>query len=446
MRHIKTIALKTTLLCVSGLGIFAASAPAYAGGCGLGVSPALCQTGVSVNSGTGPVFDNMSVNINQPLGHLRSVNYQRAPHISITRVHGMMDSAALSDFPSAFTDGCNPTSTAYCRENTGVPVNVQFSAPPAQPVQAQPVQNFNFAPAPRTVAIGGGYDPSKFMPRQYGENTFTPGTVYAPTSFVNRNPADAARVLAENGFTTVGYARSNFSTQHMNMSAPPTPQALSFAQPPQSFPVQQPVFGSNMTLAGGPVSHAPNVLQQGALPPGANYLGSVITGQTTTGSSAPSGNVVGGVDGGGGYWEQVSGLTMFGDTVATSVVCRRQATQQTQQVVSPVYGIPQPVPTPVPYFVDVPVQVRGNAIPQGCRPAAAPFISPLAPQHAFGPRPHMAPFPAAMPGVLPFGPTRMGPQFGGGFGQNFPISPTAPQLGGYSAGNMGPQMNSGWTY
>jgi len=47
------------------------------------------------------------------------------------------------------------------------------------------------------------------------------------------------------------------------------------------------------------------------MPQGANYLGSVVTGQTTTGSSGPSGNVMGNVDGNGGYWEKVSGLTMF---------------------------------------------------------------------------------------------------------------------------------------
>ena len=132
MRHIKLNALKTTLLCVSGLGLFTANSPAYAGGCGLGVNPALCQTGVNVNPGTGPVFDNMNVNVHQPMGFLRSVDYQRAPNVSITRVHGLTDSAGLSDFPSAFSNGCHPTSTAYCREDKGVPVNVQFNTPQVQ--------------------------------------------------------------------------------------------------------------------------------------------------------------------------------------------------------------------------------------------------------------------------------------------------------------------------
>jgi len=88
----------------------------------------------------------------------------------------------------------------------------------------------------------------------------------------------------------------------------------------------------------------------------------------------------------GGYWEKVSGLTMFGDTVATSVVCRRQAPQKTSQILSPVYGVPQPVPTPVPQYIDVPYKVRGNIMPQGCRPAGQPFIAPPIPRPVM-PRP-----------------------------------------------------------
>ena len=402
MRHIKLNALKTTLLCVSGLGLFTANSPAYAGGCGLGVNPALCQTGVNVNPGTGPVFDNMNVNVHQPMGFLRSVDYQRAPNVSITRVHGLTDSAGLSDFPSAFSNGCHPTSTAYCREDKGVPVNVQFNTPQ---VQAAPTFNFapayNFAPtlAPRIVATGGGYDPSKFIPRQYGEFSFTPGTAYIPTSRVNRNPADAARVLAENGYSTDAYPTGNYSAGNINLSAPLASSNVSFAAAAPNF----------NTLAGGP---APLYgAQTGQVPQGASYLGSVVTGQTTTGgASTPSGNAITGVDGSGGYWEQVSGLTRFGDTIATSVVCRRQAPQTTAQVVSPVYGVPQAVPTPVPYYVDVPYKVRGNVIPQGCRPAGPAVRGPI-----YQPRP--------IPGVLPYGPT-----MGGAFG----VAPTVGQMAGWT--------------
>jgi len=406
MRHIKINALKKTLLCVSSLGLAAVATPAFAGGCGFGVNPALCQMGVSVNPGPAPVFDNMTVNVQQPMGHLRSINYQRAPNTSITRVHGMLDSASLTDFPSAFTGGCHPSSTAYCRKETGVPVNVEFTAP-LQPAMPRPIMTAPIMPAPfiappaqpRVVAIGGGYDPSKFIPRQYGENTFTPGTVYAPTSYINRDPAAAASVLAENGYSTGSYGS-------MNLSAPMPSVALSAPAP--AMPTMNMVASGNM-LAGGPAQ---------GIPQGANYLGSVVTGTTTTGGSSPSGNVVGGVDGSGGYWEKVSGLTMFGDTVATSVVCRRQAPQKTSQILSPVYGVPQPVPTPVPQYIDVPYKVRGNIMPQGCRPAGQPFIAPPIPRPVM-PRP--APMPRPMPGVLPYGPTMGGARFA-------------------------PQMTAGWTY
>jgi len=192
----------------------------------------------------------------------------------------------------------------------------------------------------------------------------------------------------------------------MNLSAPMPSVALSAPAP--AMPTMNMVASGNM-LAGGPAQ---------GIPQGANYLGSVVTGTTTTGGSSPSGNVVGGVDGSGGYWEKVSGLTMFGDTVATSVVCRRQAPQKTSQILSPVYGVPQPVPTPVPQYIDVPYKVRGNIMPQGCRPAGQPFIAPPIPRPVM-PRP--APMPRPMPGVLPYGPTMGGARFA-------------------------PQMTAGWTY
>ena len=441
MRHMKMNVLKTTLFCVSGLGLFGLNAPAMAGGCGVGVNPALCNVGVNVNPGTGPVFDNMNVNVHQPMGFLRSIDYQRAPNVSITRVHGMMDTAGLTDFPSSFTGGCHPSSTAYCRQDRGTPVNVEFNAPqvPSFAPQfhsfaaPQPAPIMMAPPAPRTVAIGGGYDPSKFVPRQYGEFTFTPGTVYAPTSFINRNPADAARVLAANGYGSsshmgIGgshYSTTQYSSGNINLSAPLMSSQMTVAAP--IIPAMPNLAGQNM-LAGGP--------QMGGAPAGAQYLGSVVTGQTTTGG-APSENAISGVDGSGGYWEKVSGLTMFGDTVATSVVCRRQAPAKTQQVVSPVYGIPQPVPTPVPQFIDVPYKVKvGHNMPQGCRPVGAPFVPPA---------PVLTPRPMPMPGVLPYGRVmgghmggNFGPQFGGGIG----VAPTVHHMHGARASH-GMQ---GWTF
>jgi hypothetical protein len=45
----------------------------------------------------------------------------------------------------------------------------------------------------------------------------------------------------------------------------------------------------------------------------------------------------------GTYWEKVSGPTAFGNTIATSVICKRQLPKQ---VVNPVVGVPVPVPVP----------------------------------------------------------------------------------------------------
>ena len=46
----------------------------------------------------------------------------------------------------------------------------------------------------------------------------------------------------------------------------------------------------------------------------------------------------------GSYWEKVSGPTAFGDTIATSVICKRKLPTK---VVNPVVGVPVPVPVPV---------------------------------------------------------------------------------------------------
>jgi len=379
MRHMKTIVLKTSLLAVSGLGLITAAAPAVAGGCGYGVNASNCQLGTTVSSGPAATFDPMSVNINQPMGYLRSINYRRAPNVSITRIHGMMPSADVTDFPSAFTNGCHPTSTAYCRTDQGTPVDVTFNAPQPAPVFSAPsysAPTFSApsysapsysAPvisAPRTVAIGGGYDPSKFIPRVYGDNTLTPGIAHVPTSFVDRSPINAANALAAAGYGSNSYGSMNLS------SMPSTSYSAS-------------------SIITSPVS-------------------SVSSPTISSASSNPTTPV----DSTGGYWEQVSGLTMFGDTVATSVVCRRQAPapQPQVRVVRPVVGVPQAVPTPVPYFVDVPVKVRGGHIPAGCRPAGAPFMGGPAPRPQFG---H---------------------QFGGGFGHAAP----RPMMG-HGGG-------AGWTF
>lgn len=380
MRHMRTIALKTSLLAVSGLGILVTSAPAIAGGCGYGSTSPHCQMGSSVNLGQAPSFGPMSVNVQQPMGYLRSVNYQRAPNVSITRVHGMMPSASVSDFPSRFTGGCHPSSTTYCRQDQGTPVDVVFNTPQvsAAPQFSAPqinVPSFNYAAvpsAPRVVAVGGGYDPSKFTPRVYGDNTLTPGIAHVPTSFVDRSPINAANALASARVSTTSYGSMNLSPSYSTTG--------------------HQILSTGSQLAGGLTSTQNLSLATTASNPFPS--GNPVI---STGSSNPTSPV----DSTGGYWEQVSGLTAFGDTIATSVVCRRQApapapVASLTRVVRPVIGVRQAVPTPVPYFVDVPVRVRAGQIPSGCRPMGTPYRAPT---------------------------PQFGPGFGGGFGGGFGRGP-----------------------
>ena len=192
--------MPTKLFSKALLGALSASvlaAPAFAGGnCNTGQ----CDMPVQVMPSYAPEFGPMTIRTQQPMGHLRSINFQRAPNVSITRIHGMMPNADVSDAPSGFTSGCHPTSTTYCRQDAGRPVQVQiapqpqpvplalYSPPAPAPVVAVPSQ-------PRVVRIGGGYDPSKFAPRTYGDATFVPGIAHVPTSIVDRDPARAQQVL-----------------------------------------------------------------------------------------------------------------------------------------------------------------------------------------------------------------------------------------------------------
>ena len=429
MRHMKTIALKTTLLAVSGLGLLATSSTqAMAWGCGNGAPAAYCNTGTSVNAGQAPAFGPMTVNVSQPMGYLRTVDYQRAPNVSITRVHGMMDTAALSDFPSNFTQGCHPTSTTYCRQDMGTPVNVEFNSPQvpsanfnasnlsvgnfnfAQPARMAPVMSAPQFTGSRIVAIGGGYDPSKFAPRVYGNNTFTPGIAHVPTSYVDRSPINAANALAGAGYGASGYSTGGYSAGSYNLGGTA-------------------IMASGNALAGGP-TYAQNL-----------SLSPVASNPFPAGSPVGNDNPTSPVDATGGYWEKVSGLTMFGSTVATSVVCRRQAPRPEQRlaprVVRPVVGVPVPVPTPVPYYVDVPIKIHGQGIPNGCRRVSPVPPTPMGPMigSAMPIRPAMAMRPMMRPAMRPAPMMRQGfgPRFGGGFALQM-----RPQ--------MHPSMNTGWTF
>lgn len=355
--------LSAAVLAVASTTLFGTSALA-GGACGIGVD---CNTGVSVQPGYAPKFGPMTVQNNNPMGHLRSVNFQRAPHMSITRVHGMGPTAALSDAPSGFTGGCHPTSTQYCRQDMGTPVAVDFGpsalppapnpvplalySPPA-PVYAAPVMSAPVVSAPRTVRIGGGYDPSKFTPRTYGDATLVPGIAYLPTSKVIRDPA-AAQAMLDSGRTVPQSTTLGGQAPNMGMIAP-SYQSYSvptgpYGTVPMQGPSAQIPFQGNMNtglqmqalglmntagLGLAPTRFGPSRIQPSA---------PVAVGNGTYGSNvAPDGT----------YWEKVSGPTSFGSTVATQVICKRKLPSQ---VVNPVVGVPVPVPTAVPgCVVDVP--------------------------------------------------------------------------------------------
>lgn len=303
--------MPTKLISKALLGALTATvlaAPAFAGGhCGGGN----CATPVQVMPGYAPEFGPMTIRNENPLGHLRSVNFQRAPNVSIMRVHGMGPTADLADAPSGFTGGCHPTSTTYCRQDAG------------RPVQVAPVQ----APVIRT---GGGYDPSKFAPRTYGDASLVPGIAYLPTSKVIRDPAAAQQVL-DSGQTRPQdvVVPGRDIAPHMGMVAQRAPQVqYQPAYQSQQFRAPGLMNTQGLFLAptrGGPSYGQPSapVLQQSG--PFAGSYGSSVAGD-------------------GSYWEKVSGPTAFGNTIATSVICKRQLPTRT---INPVIGVPVPVPVPV---------------------------------------------------------------------------------------------------
>lgn len=333
------------------LGTLMMSSAAFAGNCDQGQS---CDMGVNVINDYPPVFDAMTVRNTPPMAHLRSVQFQRAPNVSITRVHGMMPSAGLSDAPSAFSGGCHPESTAYCRQDAGTPVNVQMQAPRPAPIFTAPrpapvVQQ----PAPLRQWIGGGFDPAKLAPRQYGEFTFTPGTAYLPTSRVVRDPA-AAQAVLDSGRTVAQSTTLGGMTTHPSMvSAPSVQRSVTL---PGTFNSSMSYGGSAQRGSYGamppPVLNGPGVAYDGGAPQ------TIL--RETPGMAAMSPAHVGGnkyvsnIGADGTYWEKSSGMTAFGSTVATQVICKRKVDQR---VVNPVVGVPVGVPTPVqvPYCNVAPV-------------------------------------------------------------------------------------------
>lgn len=325
MRKVLKIAALT-----GGLSLSLVSSSALAGECGYGPTGPNCTAKVVTHSGPAPQIDPVHIYSQAPMGHLRSVQYLGSPSVNITRIHGVQGTPSLSDAPSAFTGGCTPESTHYCRQNmpSPAPMPAPVITPPA-PAMPAPVIT---PPAPqvteRVVAIGGGYDPSKFTPRTYGSNELTPGIAHIPTSIVDRSHENAIAVL--NGGMT-------------------QPQAIA---------------------SGGTVPH-PSMITNN-VQHNAGTLSQNINGSTAhTMTMAPQTNIYpGSMAGDGSYYEQVSGPTTIGGMQATQVICKRQAPQV--QVQSPVIGMPMPVPTAMPSAcqsvpmnapMSAPMQRYGTAMP-----------------------------------------------------------------------------------
>lgn len=325
-----------TMAAVSSLSLIASAAPALAGGC-MGGAPS-CDMGVKVIPAAPAQFGPMTVQTQHPMGHLRHIDFQRSPHVSITRVHGMGPSAGLSDAPSGFTGGCFPTSTNYCRTDVGTPVAVDLAPAAPAPVIAAPY----VAPAAPVVAqpartmVGQGYDPAKFAPRQYGDPSFVPGIAHVPTSYVDRSPANAQAAL-NSGRAVAQPLANGGMTPAFGQTQPLAAPAMGRVTLPGTFS-PAPAMG-RVTLP-GTFSQAPamGMVAPVMAPPA---MGAQATAPVLTQNGTYASNV--GADG--SYWEKVSGPTMFGDTMATQVICKRKLPTQ---VVNPVVKVPYPVPTAVP--------------------------------------------------------------------------------------------------
>ncbi len=337
--------LKTTAI-ISGLTLSLGSTAAWAGNCGFGASGPNCTPNVVVHPSGGSQVDPMHVYASRPMGHLRSIQYLGTPSVNITRIHGQNNIASVSDAPSGFTGGCTPESTQYCRQGGSVssaipvpmtaglpapmpvPVTAGLPAPMPVPMTAglhspfpletpviAPPAPVIAAPAPaaeRVIHVGGGYDPSKFVPRTYGTNELTPGIAHIPTSHIDRSFENAQAVL-NSGMTQAQPIVSGGTVPHPTMSNSAM-AAISYGSVP-SF------TGSAM---------------------GTGYMGAVN--QTVT--MAPETNVYpGSMSNDGTYWENVSGPTTMNGLSATQVICKREAPKMNVQ--RPVIGVPTPVPTAV---------------------------------------------------------------------------------------------------
>ena len=401
------MAIKSALLGLAGAGalIAAGTAPAAAGCAGVGnCDQGSVHSPAPWNSGFGPT----TVHTGTPYDFMSSIRYQRAPHVEVTRIHGLGPVAGLKDTPRGNSGGCNAHATGYCYGHAGKPVSVElFNTPAPQPapvfqppvmqapaVRAPVIQAPLFTPAPvpqeRVVAVGRAAHPSEFIPRTYGSLDITPGIVHAPTSIVDRDPHRAQAALDRIAPGSVTPALSGVPIRHgVPYAAPYRLDPVPFAIPadraptgvvPGAYGQVNPSFGarpgaSAPTVIPGPASlpsmpvpsfATPSVpvMQNSFVSAPAPQLPVLAGGASIpTGFPGAAGAPVPQADGtfasrvgaDGTYWEQVSGVTALGNTVATSVICKRALPVQT---VNPQVGVPFPVPVPVADNCAIPHDVR----------------------------------------------------------------------------------------
>jgi hypothetical protein len=308
-------------------GIFMAgmSTAAFAG-CGGNTT---CDPNVRVHNNHVEQQAHVNVYNTAPYGYLKTFEYQNGQNVNITRVHSRTPYVSLSDAPSAYTNGCAPTSTAYCRSNQGTPVNVVLNQPPA-PVVAAPVRSH--------VTYGSGYNSAAFASRQYGSTDFVPGIAHVPTSIVDRSPIT-------------------------HIDGIPQPQVRSVTTASSGHSSTATSYGHRSNTVQHVRNYAPH------RPTGPNVIGSVVTGQYTY---QPPG-------GGQQYWEKTSGPTIVDGLPATQIICRREAPRPAPvnvRVVRPVIGVPtlagcapaKPVCAPV--CKPKPKPVVCAPVNTGCAPAA----------------------------------------------------------------------------
>ncbi|RKQ69361.1 hypothetical protein DES40_2161 [Litorimonas taeanensis] len=179
--------IKYIVSAVSALGILSLTSAASAGGC---AGPD-CVLGMQYIPGNAPRFDSMTVATPQPMGHLKSINFQRAPHVSIMRVHGLGPNVELSDGPTGFTEGCHPTSTRYCRQDVNTTVHAPapiMHAPAAPAPLYRPAPPQSYTPQPM---MNSGTSYSGTSTSGYWEKVSGPRTIdgMMATQVICRRPA-----------------------------------------------------------------------------------------------------------------------------------------------------------------------------------------------------------------------------------------------------------------